>query len=472
LQNLFGEGVLSASFIPVYARLLAEEDTEEARRVAGATAGLLGLTVALVVAAGIAVAPLFVTLVAPGFQGAQRAETIHLVRILFPGIGLLVLSAWCLGILNSHRRFFVSYAAPVVWNVAIIGTMLLYGHRLDQYPLARATAWGAVVGSALQFLVQLPTVLRLAGRIRVHAIQVRGHVATVVRNFFPAFAGRGVNQISAYVDTVLGSLLPGGAVAALGYALTLSMLPVSLFGMSVSAAELPTMSSLGGGKDDGHAALRARLDGAGRRVAFFVVPSAIGFLAFGDLMSVVLYQSGAFTADTSRYVWSILAGSAVGLVASTLGRLYSSAFYALHDTRTPLRYAVVRVVVAVALGVTLAFGGPGLLGVDPKWGVAGITAGAGVAAWVEFTLLRRRLARRIGGATFSGGHVTRLYLAAAAAAGVGWGLRVALGGAGAVLSSIVVLATFALLYLIMTWLLGIPEARALWRPGTGDPGLR
>jgi hypothetical protein len=129
LQNLFGEGVLSASFIPVYARLLARGERGEADRVAGAVFGLLAATVAALVAVGVLATPLVVDVVASGFDGAKRALTIRLVRILFPGTGLLVLFAWCLGILNSHRRFFLSYVAPVVWNLAIIGALVWGGAR-------------------------------------------------------------------------------------------------------------------------------------------------------------------------------------------------------------------------------------------------------------------------------------------------------------------------------------------------------
>jgi putative peptidoglycan lipid II flippase len=241
LQNLFGEGVLSASFIPVYAKLVGRDSEEDAGQVAGAIAGLLGLVIGLVVVVGLLAAPILVDVIAPGFDGEQRLQTIRLVRIFFPGMGILVLSAWCLGILNSHGRFFLSYAAPVAWNIAIIAALVVFGGRLDSYDLAAATAWGAVAGSALQFLVQLPTVLSLAGPIRISARWATEHVRTITRNFVPVFFGRGVLQISAYIDTFLGSLLPAGAVASLAYAQTLYLLPVSVFGMSVSAAELPAI---------------------------------------------------------------------------------------------------------------------------------------------------------------------------------------------------------------------------------------
>ena len=127
LQNLFGEGALSASFIPVYASLVSRGEQKDADRVAGAVGALLALVVSLLVVVGVVAAPLLIGAIAPGFQGDKRDLTITLVRILFPGAGLLTLSAWCLGVLNSHHRFLLSYAAPVMWNAAMIATLVVYG---------------------------------------------------------------------------------------------------------------------------------------------------------------------------------------------------------------------------------------------------------------------------------------------------------------------------------------------------------
>jgi len=152
LQNLFGEGVLSASFIPVYARLLAQGDEEESGRVAGAVGAILALATSVMVLIGVLLTPYLIWVIAPGFEGPKRELTIQLVRILFPGAGLLVFSAWSLGILNSHRKFFLSYTAPVIWNVAMIATMVAFRNN-DLNTLAIYLAWGSVVGSALQFFV-------------------------------------------------------------------------------------------------------------------------------------------------------------------------------------------------------------------------------------------------------------------------------------------------------------------------------
>jgi putative peptidoglycan lipid II flippase len=253
-----------------------------------------------------------------------------------------------------------------------------------------------VVGSALQVAVQLPTVLKLLGGLQLRLAHQAEHVRTVIRNFFPVFISRGVVQISAYIDAFLAAWLPTGAVAALSYAQTLYTLPVSLFGMSVSAAELPVMSGAVGGADEVAGMLRARLNAGLRQITFLVVPSVVGFLVLGDVIVAAIYQSGRFLHGDVMYVWGILAGSTVGLLASTLGRLYSSGYYALRDTRTPLRFAVIRVVLTTLLGYLSALPLPRLLGIEPRWGVAGLTISAGIASWVEFTLLQSGLRRRLG----------------------------------------------------------------------------
>src|SRR3989442_4486889 len=177
LQSLFGEGALSASFIPVYAALLARGNRREADRVAGAVASLLALIVAMLVLAGVIATPLLIDAIAPGFKGAKRELTIEIVRILFPGAGLLVLSAWCLGVLNSHHRFLLSYTAPVMWNAAMIVTLVLYGH-LPLPDLAVILAWGSVAGSALQFAVQVPVVFHLARDLKFGFDMASDHVRT------------------------------------------------------------------------------------------------------------------------------------------------------------------------------------------------------------------------------------------------------------------------------------------------------
>lgn len=463
LQNLFGEGALSASFIPVYARLRTEGRDADAVRVAGAVFTLLALLSSALVLIGVIWSAALVDLLTPGFSADTRALTTTLVQIMFPGVGLLVLSAWCLGVLNSHRRFFLSYVSPVMWNLAIIAAVLL-GRRGSLEDAARLVAWGAMIGSALQFLVQLPSVLALVRGMRLRPSLDDPSVRTVAKNFGPALMSRGVLQVSSFVDLQFATLLSASAVSALGYAQSITLLPVTLFGTAITAAALPAMSSEGGEGEARSAALRTRLAANQARIAFFIVPSAAAFLAVGDALAAALYRSGRFGAADTTWLWAILAGASLGLLASTLARLYSSAFFALQDTATPLRFALVRVTVGMLLAYLLALRVPGWLGIDARWGTTGLTLAAGIAGWTEFALLRRGLRVRIGALPAVLPHLVRLWGCGIGAAAITWAVRVPWLGAGGVprrLEAVGLLLVFAASYGVLTLLMQVPEAVSL-----------
>ncbi|MBC7671412.1 MAG: murein biosynthesis integral membrane protein MurJ [Polaromonas sp.] len=464
LQNLFGEGALSASFIPVYARSLERETDETADRIAGAIAALLALVTSIIVVLGILGAPYVVELFVGGFTGEKRELAIRLTRILFPGAGVFVLSAWCLGILNSHRRFFLSYVAPVFWNLAMLLALVVYGGRRGEVDLAVVLAWASVIGAVLQMGVQLPTVFGLLTHFRPHLDLSFPPVREIVVNFVPAFVARGVVQLSTIIDMRLASYIAAdGVVTLLQNASTIYILPISLFGMAVSAAELPEMARESGTSDQAEAfrKLQQRLNAALPRVAYFVVPSAIAFLVVGQSITDVLLRHGKFTSVDSMRTWAILAGPGVGLLASALGRLYSTSFYALKDTRTPLRFAIVRVALTGLLGYLFAFPLPRLLGLPAWWGAAGLTASAGIAGWVEYWLLRRAITARIGPTRLPPRTLATLWGAGLAAAVVGWGTGLLLASGGHMVRGFAVLAAFSLAYGLVTLALGVPEARGI-----------
>jgi putative peptidoglycan lipid II flippase len=466
LQNLLGEGTLSASFIPVYSELLERGEKEAAGRLAGAVFALLLAAAGGLALFGVLMAPVLVSFFLPGFEGELRELTIACTRIIFPMTGVLVLSAWALGVLNSHRKFLVSYMAPVIWNAAMIATLLLLGGRLEQNALAVALAWGALAGGALQFLVQVPWILRLERDLRLRWDLKAPGIRTVLSNAGPAILGRGVVQLSGWLDLVLASLLFAGAVASLSYAQLFYLLPVSLFGMSVAAAELPELSRQGGA---GGEALRLRVGAGLRQMAVFVVPSVVGYILLGDVILAAVFERGEFGRADTMLVHLVLGGYTIGLLASTATRLYNSAFYALRDTRTPARIAAVRVGIAALLGGTLMvslepvtlFGftlgfGPAVTVMGNPIGVAGLTAGAGIAAWIEWILLRRALARRIGDVT-AGAVLLRLFAAATVGAVAGRALLWLLPPMHDILALLVVLVPFGVIYFGLANLFRVEE---------------
>jgi putative peptidoglycan lipid II flippase len=461
LQNLFGEGALSASFIPSYSRLLALGREDEARRLAGAVLSMLALAVSTLVLVGELATPLVVNLLVSDWGPEKQELTERLIRVLFPGTGLLVLSAFCLGVLNSHRRFLLSYASPVVWNVAIIVAVVAWGAGRAGADLVMLAAIGSVVGSVLQVAVQWPTVRQVGGAIRPRSWRGVAELRTVVGTFIPTMVSRGATQISIFIDVVIAGFLPIGAMAALGAAQTLYILPVSLFGMAISAAELPEMSRETGDELSIATALRIRLDAATQRLAYYIVPSAVALIAIGGVLAGAIFQSGRFTAADTTYIWAILAGASVGLLAATLGRLYASTFYALRDATTPLRFGLVRIGLSALLGSIGALVLPGLLGIDPKYGAVGITLASGLSGWVEFALLRRELRRRLGRFALPPAELAKLWGAALTAAAIATAVRLPTSGLDPLPQALLVVPVFGVSYLLLTGWLDIPEAAVL-----------
>ncbi len=419
LQNLLGEGVLSASFIPVYAQLVSLKKEKEAHELAASIFWLLFGVVFSISIFGVLFAPQLIPFIAPGFQGEKLTVTIRLVQILFPGTALLVMSAWCLGILNTHSRFFLSYSAPVIWNLTQIAVLLFAAQRFMGFDLIASLAWSILLGSLLQFLIQLPQVFKFVPSLWPK-FELSIAARTVIRNFFPVLFSRGVVQVSAYVDIWLASLLPTGAVSSMSFAQMLYLLPVSLFGMSISAAELPAMSKAQGSTQEINEILRQRIISSASRIAFFVVPSVVVFLVLGDALIACVFQTGAFHHDNTLDVWRALGGASIGLLAATIGRVYSSAFYALKDTRTPMKFALLRVILTIGLGYLMGLKFPEMMKINSMWGLTGLTASAGIAGWVEFWCLKLALEKRIGATNLKPFFILKLWSLAGLSGALGY----------------------------------------------------
>jgi len=456
LQNLLGEGVLSASLIPIYARLRKDGRDAEASEVARAVGTLLALAATVLAALGVIAARPIADLIVGGFEPEYRELTAELLRILFPGVALLVLSAWCLGVLNSHRKFFLPYVSPVLWNIALI-TAAWLAHRRFSTDLDHQVvwiSWGVVVGSAAQFLVQLPSVIRLLRGIRPSLAFGNPYVKETLHAFVPIVLSRGSVQISAFIDQWIASYLGESIVAGMSNAQTLYLLPISLFGMSISASELPEMSE--STNDEIHKRLRVAL----RRVVFLVVPSAVAFVAIGGPMIAMLFQHGKFTAHDTMVVWLILSGSAVGLSAGTQGRVLNSALYAIKQPRLPLYAALVRIAFTGIAGYLLAIPLRHAFHYSEAWGAFGLTASAGIGAWIEFLLLDKMLGKHIGKVPVPGKLGIACLGAAAVAGAAAFGVAHVFTGHRFV-AGIAAMGVFGIIYLGVMSAAKVPEAASL-----------
>jgi len=489
LQNMLGEQTLSASFIPVYSRMLEEGRTKEAGRFAGAVLGLLLAAVSFLVLLGILLAPYLVSVLAAGFLDDKAAVaagtmevdrfplTVRAVRIVFPMAGLMVIAAWALGVLNSHRRFLLPYMAPLFWNASIIAACLWAVHSTGYLrtpllaDLPTRDRWlfvafaGGLVGGGLQFLVQLPLVLRVTEGLRISfSTRVPG-VREALRMLGPALAGRGVVQFSGYLSLFLANFLAKGAPSAIGLATVLYNLPLSAFGMSIAAAELPELSRLDAKIAGREISLRVRR--ALEQSAFVMCPAMVGYLAFGFLAVGLIYRGGLFGVEDNFLVYAILCGYCLGLLASTISRLLQNSFFALRDTRTPARIAMARLAVEGICGVGLmllfdlwsveeVFG----LKEAPKGlflGGAGLAVASGIGSWVEFFLLRRALGRRLEGVEVPVRHIFRRLGLALVAAGCGLVLWWFLRSQMFYVQALLVLPTYMVVYLGYAWWRQYPD---------------
>ncbi len=497
LNNLLGEGTLSASFIPIYSRMLEEGRERDAGRFAGAVFGLLLVTVTVLTIVGVVAAKYIVTLIAPGFLGdAARVASgelpinrfdlaVYAFRITLPMAAFLALSAWALGILNSHRRFFLPYFAPTLMNVAVIAALFVAAMMYFEDPFASgalevvpvpilnklliAAVLGALVGGFLQFVIQLPLVFRLIRGFRFSTSTAVEGVKDSIKAFGPVVAGRGVAQLSSYVDVILAGLATAGTLGALRPALVLYMLPISLFGMSVAASELPELSRLSAER---LAAFQGRVLRSTLQMLYLIIPTVVGYLVFGKLIVGALFGGGAFDGNDTWLVYLILAGYTLGLGATSVSRLLQNSFYALNDTKTPAKIAVLRVVVSGVIGAFLMFWLDGFslnetLRLPPvvhslTLAAVGLAAGASCGAWVELAALRVALGRRVEGFHLPVSRTLQMMGLAVSAALPASGLYWLLANSGvpSFLKALVVVGVYGFAYLIFGHLLRFEEGQA------------
>jgi putative peptidoglycan lipid II flippase len=390
-QNLLGEGTLSASFIPVYAKLRAEGREAEAVEFARAALGLLSVAVILVSALGVAGAPWLALFVGAGFGADKLEMTTRLVRIVFPMTGLLVLCAWALGVLNAHRRFFAPYAAPVIWSAAQITALLIGGGWLlhSGEALAQVLAVGALVGAALELVTLLALARPLIGKLRPRFDHNNESVREAAVRMPAVILGRGVIQISGLVDTMLVSFVGSGATATFQYAQMLYLLPMSVLGTGEAAVSLPEMArdSALADKDERNARMRKRLGTTITRIIVLAIPAMTVLVLFGTELITLLLKTGAFDEESTLRVATVLRVYGFALLANASVRLYATTFFALGETRLPARLAVVRVVTSTAIAVALL----------RPFGVVGVVLGATVAGWLEVLMLGQQLRRRLDG---------------------------------------------------------------------------
>ena len=461
-QNLLGEGTLSASFIPVYAKLRAEKRDTDAVAFARAALGALIVVVILLSALGVACAPWLALAVAGGFSPEKLEMTTRLVRIVFPMTGVLVLCAWALGVLNSHRKFFLPYAAPVVWSAFQIAALLIAGGWLmtSGEALAKALAIGALAGAGVELIVLLWRTKPLLGTLRPRLAWRNEALQRAAKRMPAVLLGRGVIQLSGLIDTLLVSFIGiDGANATFAYAQMLYLLPMSLLGTGEAAVALPEMARDSALDNEAERAtlMRRRLIATLTRVGSLAIPAMVVLILFGHELISLLLRTGRFDQSSTERVAAALSVYGFALLGNASQRLFATTFFALGDTRQPARFAVVRVVWSTVVALLLM----------DRLGVVGVVIGAASAAWIECFLLGAALRRRLGGLSLGQLPWLRLALLTAVCAGPAYGLRHLFPAALArgLVGSVAVLSCVALSFALAAPALGLYDWRQLLRRG-------
>lgn len=399
LRRLLGEGSLSASFVPVFSEYLHTRKREDSKKLVEATTIVLIFIVSLLTILGIVFAPTIVRIIAPGFLGDSNKFrlTVTLTRIMFPFLALIALSALAMGILNSLHKFIVPALAPCWFNISIIISVLFIAPLMDVPVMSLAI--GVVIGGFLQLLFQIPQVfksgfgLSFLKSIFKKCTSSFSHpgLRRIVYLMMPAMLGLSINQINNFVDTICATLLREGSVSALYYSNRLVQLPLALFGTAFSTVILPVMSR--SFVEDKKNELKDILSLGLRMMFFTILPASIGLIILGKPIIELLFERGAFSPESTLLTYWALIFYSIGLVAYAGTKIFASAFYALQNTRTPVKIATLSMVVNTILNLLVVFH-PYL---RVKLHIGGLAFATALSSFLNIILLFIALRRRIGG---------------------------------------------------------------------------
>ncbi|MHB8910014.1 MAG: murein biosynthesis integral membrane protein MurJ [Syntrophales bacterium] len=384
LRRLLAEGSLTVSFVPVFTEYLRNKTREEALELVNITFTALSVILVVVSLLGVLFSPLIVTIMAPGFARtpAQYDLAVFLTRLMFPYILLISLVALCMGILNSLRHFAAPALSPVVLNLAmILAALTLRG--LFQEPVV-ALAVGVMAGGVLQLAMQLPFLVSKGVRLKPDFHFLHPGVKRIGMLMLPASFGAAIYQINIFIGTILASLLPTGSVSYLYYADRIVELPLGVFAIAVGTASLPSFSDqVAQGRIE---ELKRTISFSLRLILFITIPATLALIVLRVPIISVLFERGEFNAQAAVLTAQALLAYAVGLWAFSVIRIIVSAFYSLQDTRSPMKAAIVALVVNAVFSVALMF----------PLKHAGIALATSIASAVNVGMLWVILKRRVG----------------------------------------------------------------------------
>ncbi len=381
-RRLFGEGSLTVAFIPVFSEHISQYGKKEAFQMAKSAVRMLSVILVIVIIIGIIAAPGIVRIMAPGFTGAKFATTVLLTRIMFPYIFFICLVALSMGILNVLGHFAAPALAPVLLNVSIIAAVWLISPNMAEPIIGLAI--GVIIGGILQLLLQIPFLVQKGFCFWQKAGVYHPGLKKIGRMMLPAVFGAAVYQINMLISTLLASFLPEGSVSYLYYADRLVQFPLGIFAISMSVAILPSLSRQAESSD--MQGLTDTFAYAIKLIFFITIPAMTGLIVLRHPIVALLFERGAFDPTSSGLTADALMYFSFGLWAFSAVRIVVSTFYALQDTKTPVKIAAISVFANIILCLTLM----------RPMAHAGLALAASIASMLNFILLVIALRKKLG----------------------------------------------------------------------------
>jgi len=349
LRRLFAEGSLSSAFIPVFTEYVVNQGQPEAFRLARSAFRLIGVFLIIVTIGGILLSPWIVRFIAPGFAADKLSLTITLTRIMFPYIFFIGLVALCMGILNVLGHFAAPAFAPVLLNLSIIGSVLFLSPFMTTPVIGLAV--GVLIGGVLQLALQLPVMVHRGFNFWEKVKMIHPGLKRVGALIPPVVLGGAVYQINIVIGTLLGSLLAEGSVTYLYFADRLVQFPLGVFAIAAATAVLPSLSRQAAAKE--FDALRDTFGHALKLVFFITIPAMVGLIILREPIVALLFQRGEFDAEATRLTAQALLYYSIGLWAFSAVKIVATSFFAMQDTRTPVKMAGISIIANIILGVVL-----------------------------------------------------------------------------------------------------------------------
>lgn len=455
LFQLVAGGALGSAFIPTFAGLLAQERRREAWRLASAILNLVMVFLTVLSFLAGLLAPLLVKwIIAPGFDAAQQALTVELMRLMLLSPIVFGASGILMGILNSHQHFLLPALAPAMYNLAIIGGAMILAPTMG----VQGLAIGVVAGSLLHLFTQLPGLRRREGFYALRLDLGNENVREVGRLMLPRTLGLAAVQLNFLVNTIIASGLSDGSLSALNYAWLIMLLPQGIFAQAIATAAFPTFSALAarGQMDEFRSTVSTTL----RAILFLSVPATVGLIMLRVPLIQVLLERGAFDARSTEWVAAALGFYALGLAGHSAVEILSRAFYALHDTIRPVGIGLG----AMALNITLSL----ILGRPAENGGlahAGLALANSIATLLEMLVLWIILSQRAGGMPWRevGSSLFRTLAASGAMGIVLWSFLYYVGDISPWISAIGGILCGAGIFILAALVLRAPEPAGLLR---------